>query len=281
MLVDIVADSFIDSVKLLPFLFLTYLAMEFLEHKAGEKMQTVIRRAGKSGPFLGGVLGLFPQCGFSTAASNLYAGRIITLGTLLAVYLSTSDEMLPIMISANAGVRTIGLILAVKVAAAVLTGFAVDCICRKNREEMRIEHLCEHHHCHCEDGIWRSALRHTAEIFFYILLVTLVLNGLIAWIGEDALSGVILDRPVIGPLIVGLAGFIPNCAASVVITQLYLDHVLDPGALMAGLLTGTGVGYLVLLRVNDDHRENIRIAGILYAVGVAAGILTELSGIVF
>ena len=110
MLVDIVADSFIDSVKLLPFLFLTYLAMEFLEHKAGEKMQTVIRRAGKSGPFLGGVLGLFPQCGFSTAASNLYAGRIITLGTLLAVYLSTSDEMLPIMISANAGVRTIGLI---------------------------------------------------------------------------------------------------------------------------------------------------------------------------
>lgn len=278
---DIILDSIIDSVKLIPFLLLTYLVMEYLEHKAGDRMQTAIRGAGRSGPVIGGVLGIFPQCGFSTAASNLYAGRIISMGTLIAVFLSTSDEMLPIMISENVGLQMIGRILAVKVVVAVLVGFAVDCIMRRGDKDMQIGHLCEQHHCHCENGIWKSALHHTAEIFIYILLISLVLNLLIAWIGEDVLSGVILNRPVIGTMIAALIGFIPNCAASVIITQLYLGGMLSAGAMIAGLLSGTGVGFLVLLRVNDDRRENLGLACLLYVTGVLAGIVIELLGITF
>lgn len=281
MIVDIIADSFIDSIKLLPFLFITYFIMEYLEHKAGDKMQAAIRSAGKGGPVIGGILGIFPQCGFSAAASNLYAGKIITMGTLMAVFLSTSDEMLPIMISENVGLKMIVKVLAVKVIVAVIAGFLIDCIFRKGEKDMQIGHLCEQHHCHCENGIWKSALHHTVEIFIYILLLSLVLNLLIAWVGEDMLGSLILNRPVVGAMLAGVVGLIPNCAASVIITQLYLGGVLSAGAMIAGLLSGTGVGLLVLFRVNDNRKENLRLIGLLYIVGVAAGIVVEILGITF
>ena len=281
MIVNVIADSFIDSIKLLPFLFVTYLIMEYLEHKAGDKMQVAIRGAGKGGPIIGGILGIFPQCGFSAAASNLYAGRIITMGTLIAIFLSTSDEMLPILISENVGVEMIVKVLAVKVIVAVVVGFAIDCISRKGEKDMQIEHLCEQHHCHCEKGIWKSALHHTAEIFIYILLVSLVLNLLITWIGEDVLGSIILNRPIVGAMIAGLVGLIPNCAASVIITQLYLGGVLGAGAMIAGLLSGTGVGLLVLFRVNDNRKENLKLISLLYVTGVVAGIIVEMLGITF
>lgn len=281
MIIDIILDSLTDSVKLLPFLFVTYLAMEYLEHKAGDKMQAAIRKSGKGGPVIGSILGVFPQCGFSAAASNLYAGRIITLGTLVAIYLSTSDEMLPIMISENVGIIMIAKILVFKVIVGMLAGFVIDFVFRKQEKNMQIEHLCEQHHCHCEKGIWKSALHHTVEIFFYILIISLVLNLVIELIGEEVLGNLILNRPVIGELIAGLVGLIPNCAASVIITQLYLKGVLNAGAMIAGLLAGSGVGILVLLRVNDDRKENLRIIGLVYVIGVAVGIVTELLGIGF
>lgn len=281
MIIDAVTDSFIDGVKLLPFLFLTYLAMEYLEHKAGQRMQAAIRSAGRGGPAIGSVLGVFPQCGFSTVASNLYAGRIITMGTLLAVFLSTSDEMLPIMISENVGAAVIFKILAVKVAVALAAGFMVDFLFRGKQRQMRIGHLCEQHHCHCENGIWKSALHHTVEIFLYIMAISLVLNLLIGWIGEDALGSLFLNRPVVGELLAALLGMIPNCASSVAITQLYLEGVMSAGAMTAGLLAGSGVGLLVLFRVNDDHRENFRILGLLYGIGVLGGIAVNWLGIVF
>lgn len=281
MIINVILDSLIDSVKLLPFLFITYLVMEYLEHKAGDKMQAAIRSAGKGGPAIGAVLGIFPQCGFSAAASNLYAGRIITIGTLMAVFLSTSDEMLPIMISENVGLRMIVKVLAVKVIVAIIAGFLIDCIVRKGEKEMQIEHLCEQHHCHCEKGIWKSALHHTVEIFIYIFIVSLVLNLLIAWVGEDVLGSLILNRPVVGTMIAGIVGLIPNCAASVIITQLYLGGVLSAGAMIAGLLSGTGVGLLVLFRVNDNRKENLRLIGLLYVVGIIAGIVVEILGITF
>lgn len=278
---DVIADSLIDGIRLLPFLFLTYLAMEYLEHKAGERMQEAIRKSGKGGPIIGGILGVFPQCGFSAAASNLYAGRIITMGTLVAIYLSTSDEMLPVMISENIGFAVIAKILAVKVVVGIAAGFAIDFVFRKQEKNLQIEHLCEQHHCHCEKGIWKSALHHTIEIFLYILIISFVLNLVIALAGEDVLGNMILNRPVIGEVIAGLVGLIPNCAASVTITQLYLKGVLSAGAMLAGLLAGSGVGILVLLRVNDDKKENLRIIGLVYTIGVAAGILVDLLGIVF
>ena len=282
---DIILEALWDCVKLLPFLFLTYLAMEYLEHMAGDKLQNVIRTSGKCGPVIGSILGAFPQCGFSAAASNLYAGRIITLGTLLSIYLSTSDEMLPILISENAGINMILKILGVKIAIGIAIGLLIDVVIskllRKNQDDMQIEHMCEQHNCHCEEGIVKSAVHHTVEIFIYVLLITVVLNIIIALIGEEFLANLILNRPVVGELIAGVIGLIPNCAASVVITQLYLNGVLSAGAMMSGLLAGAGVGILVLLRVNDKPKENIRIILLLYISGVAAGLLIEMLGLHF
>lgn len=280
MILNVIYDSCIDGIRLLPFLFLTYLAMEALEHWAGERMQGVIRKSGKAGPAIGGILGIFPQCGFSAAAANLYAGRVITMGTLLAVFLSTSDEMLPIMISENVGFSVIGRLLFVKVFFAMAAGFAVDFFFRK-KTEPRIEHFCEHHHCHCEKGIWRSAINHTWRIFLYIIAVSFVLNLAIAWVGEETLAAAVLGKPILGLFAAALLGMIPNCASSVILTQLYLGGVLSAGALLAGLLSGSGVGFLVLLRVNDDRRENLQIFGILYAAGVAAGGIVTLLGVQF
>lgn len=280
MIWDVICDTLIDGIRILPFLFLAYLAMECLEHWTGGKMQAVVRRSGKAGPAIGGILGIFPQCGFSAAAANLYAGRIITMGTLIAVFLSTSDEMLPIMISENVALSMIGKILLIKVLFALVAGFAVDALFRR-KEEPQIEHLCERQHCHCERGIWRSAFSHTWKIFLYIIVVSLILNFVIALVGEETLAAVVLNKPALSLFVSALVGMIPNCASSVVLTQLYLSGVLSAGALMAGLLSGSGVGFLVLLRVNEDRRENLRIFGLLYAFGVCAGALIQILGVRF
>ena len=279
-ILDVIHDTYIDSLRILPFLFLAYLVMECLEHWTGGKMQAVVQKSGKAGPAIGGILGIFPQCGFSAAAANLYAGRIITLGTLMAVFLSTSDEMLPIMISENVGISMIGKILLIKVLFALTAGFLVDVLFRK-KEEPQIEHLCERQHCHCERGIWRSAFSHTWRIFLYIVLVSLILNFVIALVGEETLETVVLNKPALSLFVSALVGMIPNCASSVILTQLYLGGVLGAGALIAGLLSGSGVGFLVLLRVNEDKKENLRIFGLLYALGVAGGALIELLGVGF
>ena len=284
-MLDVIFDTLLDCVKLLPFLFLTYLAMEYIEHKAGERIQETIKKSGKCGPLIGSILGAFPQCGFSAAASNLYAARIITLGTLISIYLSTSDEMLPILISQQVGAAMIWKILGIKVLIGMAAGFLIDIVLnmffKKEKEALQIEQICEHHHCQCEKGIVKSAFRHTVEIFIYLLLITFVLNIFIVLIGEDFLANLLLNRPVIGEVIAGLVGLIPNCAASVVITQLYLNGILNEGAMMAGLLVGAGVGILVLLRVNDKPKENVRIIALLYVLGVISGIIVELLGITF
>lgn len=282
---EIILDTLLDSVRLLPFLFLTYLAMEYLEHKAGEHLQNIIRKSGKCGPLIGSVLGIFPQCGFSAAASNLYAGRIITIGTLISIYLATSDEMLPILISENAGMGMILKILGAKIIIGTIAGMIIDAMANrffyKKERKPEIEHLCEQHHCHCDEGILKSALHHTLEIFIYLLIVSFILNILIAIIGEDFLASLVLNRVIIGELLAGIIGLIPNCAASVIITQLYLKGILSAGAMMSGLLVGAGVGIIVLLRVNDRPKENAVIISLLYVVGVAAGIVIELLGVGF
>lgn len=282
---DILLDTVMDSVKLLPFLFLTYLLMEALEHHTGGKVQNRIRTAGKFGPVWGGVLGVVPQCGFSAAASSLYAGRVITVGTLLAIYLSTSDEMLPILISESVPAAVIGKILGVKVAIAIVSGLLIEFIyvrvLKRQEKDMDIHVVCEEEHCHCEDGIFVSALKHTLKIFFYIFLISLVLNLVIAVIGEDALAGIFSGMPVVGELIAALVGLIPNCASSVVITELYLDGIIGAGAMMSGLLVNAGVGILVLFRLNRNVKQNAGIVGVLYGLGVFWGVIIELTGIVF
>lgn len=284
-MIEILHHTVLDSIKLLPFLFLTYLLMESLEHHTGEKARNRIRTAGKFGPVWGGLLGVMPQCGFSTAASSLYAGRVITVGTLMAVYLSTSDEMLPILISEAVPAMTIIKILTVKVVIAVISGLVVEALyvrlLGRQEKEMDIHTVCEEEHCHCEDGIVVSALKHTLKIFFYIFVLTFLLNVLIHGIGEETLAHVFSSMPVVGELIAALVGLIPNCASSVVITELYLEGIIGSGAMMSGLLVNAGVGVLVLFRLNRDVKQNAGIVAALYGIGVFWGVLIEILGICF
>ena len=278
---EVIIDTLLDVIKLLPFLLLTYLAMEYLEHKAGEKTEGLMRKAGRFGPVIGGALGIVPQCGFSAAAANLYAGRVITLGTLMAVYLSTSDEMLPVLISEKAPLKSIAGILLAKAGIGIAAGLLTDLLlgrkgARAHIHGSHIHEICEHEHCRCEKGIFRSALSHTVRIALFILFITFLLNLLLFFVGEEALANLILNRPLAGPLLAGLVGLIPNCAGSVVITQLYLEGIIGIGSAMAGLLTGSGVGLLVLFRVNHHKKENMGILAALYGIGVLSGIVIEL-----
>lgn len=285
-MIDVILDTLIDSVKLLPFLFITYLIMEFIEHKTGDKAKNIIKKSGKFGPLLGGVLGIFPQCGFSAAAANLYAGKVITLGTLIAIFLSTSDEMLPVLISEAAPISTILQILAIKLVIGIVIGFLVDLIgqalTKRNQEkkeevvEEEIGHICEHEHCHCEEGILKSSIKHTINIFIFIVIISFIINTIIYFIGEENLSNLILNMPIVGPVIAGLVGLIPNCAGSVILTQLYLEQVISFGSMIGGLLVGSGIGILVLFRVNKDLKDNLKILGLLYLIGVICGVIIDL-----
>lgn len=276
-MLEVLQETIIDGIKLIPFLFIAYLIMEYIEHKTSNKSKEVIKKSGRFGPAIGGVLGIFPQCGFSAIAANLYAGRIITIGTLIAVFLSTSDEMLPIMISEAVPVGTILRILGIKLTIGVIMGFVIDLIFQKKEEEEEaIEHLCEHEHCHCEEGILKSALTHTVKIFAFIFIISLILNTVIYLVGADTLTNLLLNKPVLGPIISALIGIIPNCASSVILTQLYLSNVISLGSMIAGLLIGSGVGLLVLFKVNNNLKENLKILGILYLISVVAGITIEL-----
>lgn len=286
MIQDIILDTLTDGIRLLPFLFITYLVMEYVEHKTSDKTERIMQKSGKWGPVLGGILGIVPQCGFSTAASNLYAGRIITLGTLFSIFLSTSDEMLPIFISEQVPLITIARILAVKVIIGIAAGLLVDWTVRRKkgyiRENLKIGHLCDHQHCHCQEGnILKSALSHTLQIFLFVILITFLINLVIGGIGEEKLAEFISGKMFLGPLLAGLVGLVPNCASSVVLTQLYLEGVLGAGSMLAGLLAGSGVGLLVLYRVNDNLKENIKITLLLYMIGVLSGILIEMTGLLF
>lgn len=276
-MLDIILDSLLDTAKLLPFLLLTYIVMEYLEHRAGTATIRLVRRAGKWGPAIGAVVGVVPQCGFSAAAASLYAGRVISLGTLLAIFLSTSDEMLPILISAHASPVLIAQILCFKMAAGLLAGFCIDMVFSQKKEEQEhIHELCERDHCGCEKGIVKSALLHTLQIAVFILIINFVLNLLLDQVGAETLSRWIWNRPVAGQLLSGAVGLIPNCASSVAITQLYLQGAMNFGVMISGLLANTGVGLLILCRVNRHRGENLKIVGLLYGISVAGGIAAGL-----
>ena len=284
-MLHVLEHSFIDGINLLPFLFLTYLAMELLEHYAGNKLNEKIQNAGKLGPLWGAFLGVVPQCGFSTAAASFYSGRIIGIGTLIAVFLSTSDEMLPILLSEAVPVKTILGILGIKVVIASISGALAEAVYKKffhkEHDEIDIHVVCEEEQCSCEDGVLKSVLKHTVTIFFYILLLTCALNLVIHGVGEEALGEVCANIPVLGQMLAALVGMIPNCASSVVITQLYVKHVISAGMMMSGLLVNAGVGMLVLLRLNRNFKQNLGIIGSVYAFGVVWGVLIDLMGIVF
>ena len=286
--IDSLFDTVKDTAALIPFLFITYLAMEWLESKTEEQSVALLSRIGNSGPVIGAAAGVIPQCGFSAAAASLYSGGVISVGTVIAVFLSTSDEMVPIFLSSAVSPGAIVKILCIKFIIAMITGLSVDMAVRivnyTFKTHKHIHDLCEQDECGCEDeegGIVHSALVHTVKITAFIFLISLVISLLVGFIGEDTLASVMTGIPVLGVFISGLIGLIPNCAASVVIAQLYLEGLLTTGQMMAGLLVGAGVGILVLIRTNRHQAENLRVIAALYGSGVAWGLLIDLIGITF
>lgn len=286
-IMEAIMDTVKDTAMMVPFLFITYLAMEWLERRTEDQSVALLSRIGKFGHVAGAAIGLIPQCGFSAAAASLYSGGVITAGTLLSVFLSTSDEMLPIFISSSVGAGTIGRLLAAKFIIALISGIAVDVIARMVRhrsEEKHIHDLCEREHCGCEEeegGILHSALIHTLKITGFIFVVSLVLSLLMETVGGDVLASLLTGAPVAGTIITGIIGLIPNCAASVLITQMYLEGLLTSGQLLSGLLVGAGVGLLVLVRTNNKKKENAQVIGTLLGLGIAWGILIDILGISF
>lgn len=277
-MLDIITDTLLDSLKLMPFLFIAFLIMEYLEHKLDDKTKKSIEKSGKYGPIIGSIVGSFPQCGFAAAATNLYAARVITIGTLVAVYLSTSDEMLPIMLSENIDIKNVLIIILIKIVIGMLVGIIIDLIIRKQDKHEHVHEFCDDEHCDCEHGIFKSSLKHTINITLFILLINFVLNIIMTYFGQDLISQIFMKDSIFSPLLTSLIGLIPNCAASVIITELYINSAINFGSLIAGLLTGSGIGLLLLFKVNKDYKENIKILIIIYSVGVISGIIINLLG---
>ena len=279
---EILVDTLLDSVKLLPFLFLAFFIIEFIEHKFSKEAKKIVGKSGKFGPLVGSLLGLFPQCGFSVMATNLYTTRIITLGTLIAIYLSTSDEMLAIMLSNNTDISVILQLLGIKFFVGMFFGFLIDFVLRKSTKNQKLDyHLCKEDHCHCKDGLLLSSLKHTLNTILFIMVATFLLNLVIYYVGEDSISKVFLKDSLLAPFIASVVGLIPNCASSVVITQLYLDGAISFGTTVAGLLTGSGVALLVLFKSNKNLKENLTILFTVYGIGAGVGVVIELFQLLF
>lgn len=344
LVVHLVEHALEDTLPLVPFLFITYLALEALEHAAGSRATALVRRAGAAGPVVGALLGIIPQCGFSAMAATLYAGRVITLGTLAAVFLSTSDEMLPLLVAEHVDPGRLAAILLCKALVALITGVVIDALLRLVKRNARlhsaachltarragepdlvdemaeagegVEHihrLCEQDRCGCDDvdeghghasaaeheaghahdaahgcacghdhghshghggvaSIVRSALSHTIQVTAFIFVTTFILVVVLETVGEDALATLLSANKGLAVFAAALVGLVPNCAASVVVTQLYLEGVLGFGPLMAGTLVAAGVGFLVLFRANRNVRENLVILAMLFAAGVLWGL---------
>lgn len=280
-LLDCLIDSLRDCLYMLPILFLAYLLMEFIEQRAGERLNRIVARVGVAGPAIGGLLGAVPQCGFSGAIAGFYAAGIVTMGTLLSVFLSTSDEMLPILIGSHIPAAQIAKILLFKVLGGILAGFVIDFVLRlvKRQHPTDSEHIhdfCEQEHCDCEENIWISALKHTAKVMILIFAVTLVLNVVFELGAADLLRGLITSVPVVGEAVLALIGLIPNCSASVLITELYVEGIVTAGQMIAGLMANAGVGLLVLFRLNKKPRENLIVTLLLYVCAVVLGVITGL-----
>lgn len=270
-LFDIILDTLIDSLKMLPFLFVAFLLIELIEHKFSDKTKKVISSSGKFGPLLGGVLGAIPQCGFSVLATNLYITRIVSLGTLIAIYLSTSDEMLPILISHNVAISEIIKIILIKVIIGMIMGFIIDLVYHNNKKSDF--HICEESDCDCEESIIKSSIIHTLKTISFIALITFILNAVFNYFNEDVIKNMVSQNKILTPFIASLIGLIPNCGSSVMITELYLNNVITLGSGIAGLLTGSGVALLVLFKSNKNIKENIIILSLIYFIGVISGII--------
>lgn len=273
-LMDVVLDTLMDVLKIIPFLFVIYLFLEFLEQEAGHKMEHFLEKHRRMSPLIGTLFGITPSCGFAGAASSLFATGVISTGTLIAVYLSSSDEMLSIMLSMQTPFSVIWPILAVKIVIAVIAGMLIDAFSKKRNID--IERFCEREHDDHSHGIFYSAMMHTLQVTVWLLLITLGFNLIVAWIGEDNLRAFVAAYPNQSVLVSTLVGMIPSCASSILLTKMYLEGVIGFAAVCAGLLVNAGTGMMVLWRVNPNLKENFKILFLTWAAGLAGGLIIEL-----
>ena len=275
---NIIFDTILDCLKILPFLFIAFLIIEFFEHKLSHKTESTIKKAGKFGPLIGSLLGALPQCGFSVLATNLYITRIISLGTLIAIYLSTSDEMLPILIAEKAPIDSILFLVILKILIGLICGFIIDLIIRKEEPKKHFD-ICEDEHCDCEHGIIMPAIKHTLKTLIFIFIITFVLNAAFYYIGEENIKHIFDKTNLFTPFIAALIGLIPNCGSSIILTELYISNILPLSSALAGLLTNSGVALLVLFKSNKNIKENLKIVGIMYFISVVTGLLLKIFGV--
>lgn len=275
---DFFIDCIMDTVKMIPFLLVAFLIIELIEHKLNDKSKKLIEKSGKFGPLLGGILGAFPQCGFSVLTTNLYITRIVSIGTLIAVYLSTSDEMIPVLLSSNVPLSEVIKIVLLKVIIGIIFGFIIDLIFRKKRKKQDY-HICDDDTCDCDESIVKSTIKHTLKTSIFIFISVIIIGLIIELFDQDKISLFLSNHKVLAPMISSLIGLIPNCAASIFITQLYVKGILSFGTTMAGLLTGSGVGILLLFKNNSSIKESIFIAVTIYLIGVVMGLFINVIGV--
>ena len=276
-MLDCFIDGLIDTLKVFPFLLISFYIIEILEHKINSNKR--LESSGKYGPVLGSLLGIIPQCGIASIATNLYVTGIITLGTLISVFLSTSDEMIPILLSEKVSIKLILIILGIKLVVGLVSGLLIDLVYpRKIKSHYEI---CEEEHCHCDDHKFISAFKHTINISLFILVINVLLNMVFNYGLNDYLSSLLLKDSIFSPIITSLIGLIPNCASSIVITKLYLASSISFCSMIAGLLTNSGIALVVLFKTNRNLKENINIILLTYFIGTVIGIILNILHIAF
>ena len=280
---EIIIDTLLDTLKLLPFLLFAFILIELIEHKLTNKSKKIITKNQKYGPIIGALLGVIPQCGFSVMATNLYITKIIPLGTLISIYLSTSDEMLPILISEKTDIKIILKILITKVTFGIIYGIIINLILnKKDKNKIKEDYqICEEQHCNCKKSILSSSIKHTLSTIIYILIITFILNTIFHYIGNSILTNFFIKVKFLSPFITSLIGLIPNCAASVIITELYIKKTINFAALIAGLLSNSGTSLLILLKSNKSLKDSIKIILLLYTLGVISGTIINIIEIYF
>lgn len=283
LLMEVLEESLADTLKMIPFLYLAYVAIEYVETRHGERIERLLAGGGRWGCVPGALLGCVPQCGFSAVASNFYSSRVITLGTLLAVYLATSDEAVPMLLSMPEKWNALAVLLVIKVVYALAVGFVVDFVLgrflpaslRGGYTGSASEVDCHEEHEGGERSIWLAAARHTLEIFAFIFLFSLGFGFVVELVGHEAFAQVLGGLGFGQPLVAALVGLLPNCAASVLLTQLYAEGALRFSSLVAGLCSGAGVGLAVLWRANPSWKQNLFITAALWAAGAALGVVMQ------
>ena len=280
-MLDVFIDALIDSLKILPFLFLSYLLIEYIEHKSSEKLEKALSTSGKYSKVVGSILGIIPQCGFSAVAANLFSSRVITIGTLVSVFLATSDEAIPVILTYPEKSKDLLLILGIKFIIAIVFGTLVDILfTKKHTVEENSHDMHEHMHdmckdCDCEHGILKSSIKHTIQIFLFLLVFSIIIGGFVELIGEERFSKIILSGSILQPFVTSIIGLIPNCASSILLSKLYVDGAISLGAIISGLSTGAGVGGILLIRTNKNIKENFKILGLVYVIGVFCGVIID------